>query len=306
MDRQFQNDRGYETFFRRFSKPELVGEKKENIEPGDIFGELVLQTLLCERLRYIMETLQVAGSEPLILEILISVASYSRKCASYLYTCPGLVEFVIQRYVNSSKPLTPGESEKIAKAIKLLRTLCVVDRSICLKLSQEGVINSIKNKFILSYPLVQVDHQLFMEAMRIWRVCLTFGMEHSNFTEILRHFLLVVHSLKLDDPNSVEKVSSIFQIVECMVWIGEKASSASWGWSHVTSLISVSQKYYVLAVGCCYETCSEIQEWSGRWKQDNVKRKKQEAKWSLCQSFLLQIDNLESPKFAQIFFEKLK
>ena len=58
---------GCEMIVRRSEEPKIIDEeeKEENkkTEDGDVIGELVLETMLCERIRYILEFMEINGSE---------------------------------------------------------------------------------------------------------------------------------------------------------------------------------------------------------------------------------------------------
>lgn len=81
--------------------------------------------------------------------------------------------------VNSGN-LSTEESKIISKVLKLIRILCSYDRTICLRFVQEGIINIVRNKFILSFPQLNIEHFLFIESMKLWRICLAFFLEHSG------------------------------------------------------------------------------------------------------------------------------
>eukprot|EP01091_Cochliopodium_minus_P014343 TRINITY_DN4859_c0_g1_i1.p1 TRINITY_DN4859_c0_g1~~TRINITY_DN4859_c0_g1_i1.p1 ORF type:complete len:1007 (+),score=340.66 TRINITY_DN4859_c0_g1_i1:80-3100(+) len=234
---------GSEMMVRRFEEPKLMDEEDEEVktEEGDVVRELVFETSLCERIRYIMELLEINGAEPIALDILISIARYSRECALYLYNCPHMIEYLNERFIKSTKPMTLGETEKISKVIKLFRILSSNERSVAERLIKDGITSTIKNKYILS-GLQEESHGPFIEAMRLWMTCLTYELDHAGFVEILRQLLLVIEKTNFNDTKSLERSCLVFNVVHIITGFGSKYPNASWGWVHVVSLLVPSQK----------------------------------------------------------------
>ncbi|KAL6041875.1 RNA polymerase II associated protein 1 [Balamuthia mandrillaris] len=177
-------------------------EKDADLAEKDVI-HAVLRMRLLSRLRYILEVVRIPTVVPLILEILIRIARHSVAAARAVFQCPRLIEVLRKEFIEVSPFASQEEQSEgndvyygtpLPSAIKLVRVLCQADRTVAFTLSRDGLIDCTKRFIVISTSNQKEEeettnardvHQLlFIESIRLWNVCVTYGLNTGLYVDI--------------------------------------------------------------------------------------------------------------------------
>ncbi|KAL6072278.1 RNA polymerase II associated protein 1 [Balamuthia mandrillaris] len=177
-------------------------EKDVDLAEKDVI-HAVLRMRLLSRLRYILEVVRIPTVVPLILEILIRIARHSVAAARAVFQCPRLIEVLRKEFIEVSPFASQEEQSEgndvyygtpLPSAIKLVRVLCQADRTVAFTLSRDGLIDCTKRFIVISTSNKKEEeettnardvHQLlFIESIRLWNVCVTYGLNTGLYVDI--------------------------------------------------------------------------------------------------------------------------
>ncbi|KAJ9189497.1 hypothetical protein P3X46_000782 [Hevea brasiliensis] len=241
---------------------------------GQDFAAGLVRMGILPRLHYLLEADTNAALEECIISILVAIARHSPTCANAIMKCQGLVHTVVHKFTMGFT--TEIHASKI-KSVSLLKVLAQSDKKNCSEFIKTGSFHAmIQHLFRYTSSLdhwvksgkesCKLSSALMVEQLRFWRVCISFGLCMSYFSDIFPALCLWLHPptfSKLQENNVLSEFVSIsreaYLVLEALVrklpsfysqkhisnQISDCASDEleTWSWSFVTPVIDLALQW---------------------------------------------------------------
>ncbi|KAL2635171.1 hypothetical protein R1flu_006650 [Riccia fluitans] len=249
--------------------PDTVGDDG-HVANKDVAAGLVRMGIL-PRLRYILEVDQLLVADDALLCVLISLARHSPAAAAAVMSCPRLISTVLNRFIFKNVERSEETWSCQFKAIRLLKVLSQASISSCKEFFKCGVLKALLEPLSAkpSEKICGYDessrgfYSTMIETVRFWRVCLSYRIGLSFFSEC--YATLCVWLLPLSEEEileggpettftlSLEAYSLLENIARTLPVLHDKLSPSvaiavqldgtRWSWSVAMTMLNTGLKW---------------------------------------------------------------
>ncbi|KAF2296802.1 hypothetical protein GH714_003522, partial [Hevea brasiliensis] len=261
-------------FWKYNAKPSNVLTFTDDVIDDETEGKHTIQDDIFLLVKILLLADTNAALEECIISILVAIARHSPTCANAIMKCQGLVHTVVHKFTMGVT--TEIHASKI-KSVSLLKVLAQSDKKNCSEFIKNGSFHAmIQHLFRYTSSLdhwvksgkesCKLSSALMVEQLRFWRVCISFGLCMSYFSDIFPALCLWLHPptfSKLQENNVLSEFVSIsreaYLVLEALVrklpsfysqkhisnQISDCASDEleTWSWSFVTPVIDLALQW---------------------------------------------------------------
>ncbi|BFI29872.1 RNA polymerase II-associated protein 1 [Marchantia polymorpha subsp. ruderalis] len=246
---------------------DTVGEDG-HVANKDVVAGLVRMGLL-PRIRYILEVEELIVPDDALLCVLIAVARHSPAGAAAVMNCPRLIDTILSRFLLQSREVPEASLSCQLKAVRLLKALSQASRFNCMFFEKCGVLEALLRPFLQQPSRESLGIQDNMrgfrsnaiEILRFWRVCLSYRIGLSFFTDCYPTLCIWLLPLSEDEilcplncpVLAMESYSLLEKIARTLPILHDNLSptdalavqlgGTKWSWSVAMTMVNTALKW---------------------------------------------------------------